>query len=266
MLGAAPHGLHRSPHVPVPRNQLPTCRYEITGLDAASGISRTWSIVAAVGQHNWPYHITVAFHNCVCTSQLASLFRIKRCMNPPENDVRSPLTSDLSNFVAPKGIRGVDADANDIATLDDSYIHGGKRFVDQNRIAGGPRGRAGEHIEPAGRNDCRPERDVARIYKVNSQLTTLQHLVAYDRTNDASANTPRPRPCPAGKALQSLSRSSISMVWRADFRNRTRGLGFIGRRHRKGEVNDVPDRICAEETGRFPDLWGELFRHVQRKR
>src|SRR5690349_11563158 len=110
MLGAAPHGLHRSPHIPVPRNQRPTRRHEIAGLDAAPGVNRTWTIVATVGQHGWPHHITVAFHNRVCTSQLESLLREKCCVNSPENDVRSPLTSHLSNLVTPKGIRSVDAD------------------------------------------------------------------------------------------------------------------------------------------------------------
>ena len=94
---------------------------------------------------------------------LAGLVGIQRRVNAPEHDESTPLAGGAADLVAAIRIRRVDADADNVATFDLRRVKWLQRLVDEMRIPVFAGSRRGEYVEPAGRNHCDAERDIARI-------------------------------------------------------------------------------------------------------
>jgi hypothetical protein len=89
-------------------------------------------------------------------------------MNPAEYDERSAIASEFANGITAKGIRGMDADADNISSFNVQWVQGLESFINQAGIAKtrGCRGR--QNVQPAGRDDSRTKRDFARIDEMNT--------------------------------------------------------------------------------------------------
>src|SRR5262249_27249327 len=88
-------------------------------------------------------------------------------VNAAEDNIGTPRACHPANIIASQCIRGVDANADDIAALDAAWIHRIERFVNENRVAEGGWGSGGKHIQPTRRNDRNTKRHVAWIDEVN---------------------------------------------------------------------------------------------------
>jgi hypothetical protein len=104
---------------------------------------------------------------------LAGLLGIQRRMNAAKNDERATLTCRTADFVAAMGVGGVDADADDVAALDERCVEWLQRFVDEVRITILAGCRGSEHVQPSRRDHSDTKLDVARIDEVYAHLWCL---------------------------------------------------------------------------------------------
>src|SRR2546423_13163688 len=118
MLGAAPNGLHGSPHVTLARYQIPAGRQELGCFNAAAFIDSQRRSLHTIRQHLCPDDVAVTFYDGVSAAQLMSFVRIESGVNSSENYVRASIPCHFPDFVPTERIRGVDSDADNIARLD----------------------------------------------------------------------------------------------------------------------------------------------------
>lgn len=62
MLGATTNRLHRCPHVTIARDQIPSGRNEIGGLNLATYIDRLRSTLLTVGESLCPNNVSITLH------------------------------------------------------------------------------------------------------------------------------------------------------------------------------------------------------------
>ena len=167
MLGTAPHRLHRRPHITIPRNQVPTRRLEIAGLDLPARIYGFRSAIAAVRQHPRPSQITIALHDCVRATEFHRLLGKKSRVDSPEDHKCAPLPRHLPDFVAPQRIRSMNPNPYRVAFFYALRFYLKQSFIHQNRIAKRFRRSGSQHILPA-RSDYRgSKRHTARVNQMN---------------------------------------------------------------------------------------------------
>ena len=95
---------------------------------------------------------------------------------PPNTTMRPGLPGRPADLVAAQRIAGMDADADDVAGVEGAEIERLERFVGDDRVAELARGRGGDDVEPARRDDADAEGDVARIDEMHLQMRALNGL------------------------------------------------------------------------------------------
>ena len=84
---------------------------------------------------------------------------------PPKTTQAPRSRAQPADLVAAQRVAGVDADADDVAGTHARGVEYLERFVADDRVAA-LRGRGGQHIQPARRDDGHAERDMAGIDKM----------------------------------------------------------------------------------------------------
>ena len=131
MLRATTNGLYGGPHVALARDQVPARMQKLRGFDPASFVDRLESAMGTVREHLRPHYISVAFDNCVGTTQFLRFKGIESRVDASENHVCATITSDSPNLVPTKCIRGVDAYPDNISGLNVQRIHCLQSLIDQ---------------------------------------------------------------------------------------------------------------------------------------
>src|SRR5208337_4949878 len=126
MLGAAADGLHRGPHVTLARHQIPSRRHEVLGFNPATLVQRLEIAIGMISQDHRPGQVAVTFHYSVRAAQIRRFLRIKRGVNSAENNGGSTPASRVADLVSAQSVARVNADANDVASLDVGWFRGGK--------------------------------------------------------------------------------------------------------------------------------------------
>ena len=75
MLRTAANGLHRRPHVPIFREQIPPRRHEVVAADAAAVVGGRGSSIDAVADDVPPDEIAVAAHDRVSAAVFSGFRR-----------------------------------------------------------------------------------------------------------------------------------------------------------------------------------------------
>jgi hypothetical protein len=96
-------------------------------------------------------------------SALEGLFREERSVNASEDHPCAALARHAAELISAKCIAGVDADADDVAGLDDRGIYLFQALVDEGWISVDVWGSGGEHEEPTGSNNSSAKGNIARI-------------------------------------------------------------------------------------------------------
>src|SRR4051812_42778080 len=117
MLRTAAHRLHRSPHVLLARDQVPTRGREVVGIDAAAHIDFLRHAFDAVGDGVPPHYVTIAGDDGVRAAEFVRLIGIERRVDAAEDYVSPALASHLAHFVPAQRIAGMDSDTDDVAGL-----------------------------------------------------------------------------------------------------------------------------------------------------
>ena len=130
MLRAAAHRLHRREHVGVLGQQLPAPLEEGAAVDAAAVVDLLDRAGGDVGEHLRPDQIAVALDDRVGVAVFLCLVWKKGGMNAAVDDEGAALARDAADFVAPMGIAGMDADADDIPLRQRVGIKRGEGLVD----------------------------------------------------------------------------------------------------------------------------------------
>ena len=117
MLGTAADGLDRSPHVAFRGIRSQRAGKNSGSFNPAAFINRQRSSLGAIRQYLRPHHVSVALDHRVRATQFMGFVRIEGGVNSSKHHVRAASPCQGPNFVAAQRIRGVDADANDIARL-----------------------------------------------------------------------------------------------------------------------------------------------------
>src|SRR5581483_464008 len=177
MFRATANGLHGGPHVSVGREQVPTRRSKLTGLNSAACINLFGATVATVREDDGPDLIAIPLHHGIRVPEFDGFLGEQGGMNSAEDDVRSAVTSHSPNLIAAKRIRGVDANANYVSGSKIGRINPYKSFVHNPWIAERLRCGSSQDIKPTRSNDCRSKRHIAGVYKVNIQALTAYLLL-----------------------------------------------------------------------------------------
>src|SRR4030095_6924856 len=119
--------------VALPRYQFPTCRQELRSLDAATLVDILRSQTRAIQQYLCPDDVSVPSDNRVRATKFMRFVWIEGRVNAAEHHAGASFARHFSNLVAPERIRRVDADADDIATLDGVGVDSDQGFIDQER-------------------------------------------------------------------------------------------------------------------------------------
>ena len=163
MLGAAPHRLHRRPHVVLALQQVPTGGLEPARVDLPGVVDALRPAPGAVFDDRAPGEVAVALDHRVGAPAFVRLVRIERRVDAAVHDPRPALARPLAEGVADQRVAGVDADADDVAGLDPAVVERLEALVDHDRIAPLAGGRGREHVQPAGGDDGYAEREVAGV-------------------------------------------------------------------------------------------------------
>ena len=103
-------------------------------------------------------------------AQLVRLVGIERGVDAAEHHDRPGLAGGPADLVAPQGVAGMDADADDVPAVDGAEIERFERFVGDDRVAERARRRGGDDEQPARRDDTDTERDVAGIDEADDHM------------------------------------------------------------------------------------------------
>src|SRR5919197_1017113 len=159
-LGTPAHRLDGSPHVPLPRNQVPTSGNEIGRFDASCFVDRLQGATATVVNGLRPGEITVAFYDGMRPAELVCLLWIQGCVNAAENHKCSAVTRDCADPVSSQRVCRMHANTDNITWLDGRGIESRQGLIDQPGIAETFRRCAREYIHPTGSDNGGPKRDV----------------------------------------------------------------------------------------------------------
>jgi hypothetical protein len=75
--------------------------------------------------------VATATLTCVGPSKFMGFVRVEGCVNPSEDYISSASSGDCSNFVAPESIRGVNADADDVAVFNLNRVYSSQSLIDK---------------------------------------------------------------------------------------------------------------------------------------
>ena len=125
--------------------------------------------VGAVGQHEGPGGVAVAFHHRVGGAHFERLVGIKGGVNAAVNDPGAALARGPAYCHSAQSIAGVDTDAHDVARLDEIQVESLEGFIHENRIAVSGWSRRSQYVEPAWRDHADPERNITWIDQKNAQ-------------------------------------------------------------------------------------------------
>src|ERR1700693_3634098 len=114
------------------------------------------------------------------SAKFMSFVRVKSCVNAAEYHIGAALACQLADFISTEGVGGVDADANNISSLNAGGGYGVESLVHQGCIPIRLRGGRCQHIQPARSYDRGTKRNFARIDEVNAHaiFALLQCLVS----------------------------------------------------------------------------------------
>jgi len=135
VLGAPAHGLHRCPHISAARYKIPTRGHKIRCLDMSAGVNGLGNASATILQHGRPDEVTVSLDHRMRPSNAVRLLRIECGVNSAEDDVGTALPCQSPNLISTQRIPRMDADADDISTLDAAWIHRTECFIDHYGVA-----------------------------------------------------------------------------------------------------------------------------------
>jgi hypothetical protein len=143
MLGTSANRLHRSPHIEIAGNQIPAGSHEIAGFDLTADVDRFGNSLAAIGERFSPRNVTVPFYDRMRASQFERFFGIKSSVNSTKNYIGTAAARHLANLVAAQRVRGMNANADCISSLNRVRAHLHQSFIDQHRVSEtfGSRGR-----------------------------------------------------------------------------------------------------------------------------
>ena len=135
VLRAAAHGLHRSPHVSIARQQIPACPHERVASDTSALVLRQRRAARAIGEHRRPDQIPIAADDRVRLAMLPGFVRVERGVNPAEHHVSAAGSNETAQLIAADRIGGVDADADHVTCRDAVEIERLEGFVGDGRAA-----------------------------------------------------------------------------------------------------------------------------------
>ena len=176
MLGAAPDGLHRRPHVAARPQQIPSGGEKLLRWNAAGIIDFLWGPLGAIGQHGAPHDVAVAFDHGMGAAELLRLFRIERGVNAAEDHPGAALAAEAAQIIAAAGIAGVDADTDDIPRLQAGGIERLQTLVANDGVAVLRRRGAGQNVQPARCDDTDPKRKLVGVNQMNTHRSDLLAL------------------------------------------------------------------------------------------
>ena len=135
MLGAAAHGLHGRPHIPIGREQIPSRAKEVLGVDLSAFMDNIELAVEAPFDRLAPRDVAVTLDDGVAPAEAERFVRIERGVDAAVDDERAPVAGDLADLVSPQGVARVDPDADDVAGRDARRVELLQRLVGDARIA-----------------------------------------------------------------------------------------------------------------------------------
>jgi hypothetical protein len=108
----------------------------------------------------------------MCTTKLVRFGWVEGRVDASEHHVRATIASYFPDLVTAKCIRRVDADADNISSLNVEWVHGIQSFIDQGGITKARRCCRGQDIQPARSNDSCSEGHFAWINKMNAHAAS----------------------------------------------------------------------------------------------
>jgi hypothetical protein len=93
-----------------------------------------------------PDDISIPLYDRMCAAKLLCFVGVEGCVNSSEHHIRAPSACNCPKLVAAESIGCVDADADNIASLNASWVQSRKGFIDKRGIAKSFRGCCREHI------------------------------------------------------------------------------------------------------------------------
>jgi hypothetical protein len=90
--------------------------------------------VAAISEHLCPNDIAITLYYGMGCAEFMGLVGIQGSVNATEDDIGAAFACQFADLVSPERIGGVDANANDISSLNSSGIYGIESFVHQGRV------------------------------------------------------------------------------------------------------------------------------------
>ncbi len=207
MLRTAADRLHRSPHVFVGGQQIPSRGDERAAFDSPAVIKRLERPRDVVVEHGRPDHVAVTLDYGMGRAVFPCLVGIESGMNAPEDDRRAALAGDTSELISPQGVGGVNANPHDITRRDTVRVKRFERLIDDHRRPIVRWRRCGQHVQPTRCDDGGPERYVRRIDDVYAHWCGTLSEDARDRLANSrkesrrsdcglSANDSQPLPLP----------------------------------------------------------------------
>ena len=183
VLRAAPHRLHRRPHVAILRQQVPSRLAEVIAGDAPRLVHALLHARDAIVDHRPERVIAVAPDDRVRPAEIVRFVRKERRVDAAEYDLGPALAHGAPDLVPAQRVPRVDADADDVAWLHLLRVENLQRLVADHRIAETRRRGGRKHVQPARRDDGGAERDVAWVHEkdAHSELSRVR----VDRGDDA---------------------------------------------------------------------------------
>src|SRR4029077_8316543 len=113
---------------------------------------------------------------------------VKTGVNAAEHNVGAAFASDFPNFVTAPRIGGVDADTDNIPSLNVERVHCVQSFIDQAWVAKACRRGRRQNVQPARCNDSRTERNFARINEMNAHSVAPPQAVLHKQGKESARN------------------------------------------------------------------------------
>ena len=182
MLRTSPDRLHRAPHVPALRQQVPPGRDESIGIDTSTLVASLERAVSRVVEDDGPDRVPVPSDDGICAAEVLRFLWIQSGVYPAEHDRCAPGFDVLTDFVAAKRIARVDPDADDVTGPHAAHLERLQGFIGDLRPSMGCRRCRGEDEQPTRCDDADSEREMARIHQMHSHIVPSPRAVVTRQT------------------------------------------------------------------------------------
>src|SRR5581483_3223181 len=135
VLRTSPHSLHRRPHVPVSRQEVPTRRFEFAGAYPSAFVNTFGRARTAIVERLSPSTVAIAFYHGMGSTLVKGFLRVQSGMDAAEDYGGAALAGLSPKAIATQGITSVNSYPHHVAWSDAHRIQMLQSLITNNRIA-----------------------------------------------------------------------------------------------------------------------------------